>query len=297
MRLATTTGDFFAHTTSQLDAMRYVREAGFRYADYSFHNIDYRHKTGAFSSDFDRHIERVNALSDEIGLKFVQAHAPMGSPISKDNAQIINDTLTCVRTCSKLGIKNLVVHSGYENGLSKDETFKRNREFFMRVLETAEKLDVNILAENFNKMIVPGLYWIDNASDLRELIEYINHPNLHAVWDAGHANMQKMTQRDELNILGKEVLALHVQDNFGNENDDLHLAPLCGSLDIDSLMMGLSDIGYNGYFTFEATLMLRKRAIGNGKFPMASLPVMKKAEELLYEIGHSILTSYGVFEE
>jgi sugar phosphate isomerase/epimerase len=104
-------------------------------------------------------------------------------------------------------------------------------------------------------------------------------------------------QRDELNILGKEVFALHVQDNFGNENEDLHLAPLFGNLDIDSLMTGLLDIGYNGYFTFEATLMLRTKAIGNGKVPKAPLEIRKKTEELLYEIGKHILSSYGVFEE
>ena len=297
MKLATTTGDFFAYTDSQLDAMRHIREAGFKYADYSFHNIDCRYKRGVFAPDNRGHIESVNALAEEIGLKFVQAHAPMGSPIAKDNAEFIKDTITCVKAASELGIPNVVVHSGYEMGLSKSETFIRNRDFFLPVIDAAAECGVNILVENFNKMIVPGLYWIDNATDLRELIEYVDRPNFHAVWDAGHANMTGACQRDELGILGKEVFALHVQDNFGNENEDLHLAPLCGNLDIDSLMTGLLDIGYNGYFTFEATLMLRTRSIGNGKVPVAPLSIRKKSEELLYEIGKHILTSYGVFEE
>ena len=50
--------------------------------------------------------------------------------------------------------------------------------------------------------------------------------------------------------------ALHIQDNFGN--DDHHIMPYFGSMNIDSVMHGLNDIGYKGYFTFEADAKLHQ---------------------------------------
>ena len=45
MKLATTTGDFGGYTDSQIQALRYIRQAGFQYADYNF-GMDYKHRNG-----------------------------------------------------------------------------------------------------------------------------------------------------------------------------------------------------------------------------------------------------------
>ena len=45
MKLATTTGDFHSYTHSQTECLRFIREAGFRYADYSF-GLDCAHRIG-----------------------------------------------------------------------------------------------------------------------------------------------------------------------------------------------------------------------------------------------------------
>ena len=50
MKLATKTNDFSAHTSSQIEALQYLREAGFRYADYSF-DMDYKHRSGVYCTD------------------------------------------------------------------------------------------------------------------------------------------------------------------------------------------------------------------------------------------------------
>ena len=49
-----------------------------------------------------------------------------------------------------------------------------------------------------------GLYWIDNAPDLLAMVEAVNHPLFHAVWDIGHANMQEMPQHEALQIIGRQ---------------------------------------------------------------------------------------------
>lgn len=298
MKLATTTADFRAYTKNQDFAILEIKRAGFKYVDYSF-ITDYSNDSGIFGIDFDGHIDEMKRLSNEMQIEFVQAHSPMGEPFSNDS-NFIEATNKCIVACSKLGIKNLVVHSGYSKGITKEENFYRNKEFYEKLFPTAEKYGINILTENFNKMFDPQIYWMDNANDLREFIDFVDHPLFHCCWDTGHANLQNMPQDEELRILGKDVYALHVQDNHGR--GDYHMAPFFGSLNLDCLMHGLMEIGYNGYFTFEADSMLcsayRKREYSkDSKLLVPPIEIQRKSESLLYDIGKYILTTYNCFDE
>jgi sugar phosphate isomerase/epimerase len=297
MKLATTTSDFSLYTSSQKTAIELIRRAGFKYADYSF-EVDYTRRSGIYSDDREGYIEDIRRTED-MGIRLVQAHSPMGSPL-KDDGQFLDDTVRCVYACSAWGIPNLVVHSGYLEGLSREETLVRNRDFFLRVLEHAERCDVNILVENFNKMGNDGLYWIDNAPDLLAMVEAVKHPLFHAVWDVGHANMQEMPQHEALQIVGKHVLALHIHDNMGGS--DSHLTPFLGSVDWDSVMYGLSRIGYDGYFTFEIGSVFspadkRRAYTEDGRLKVPPIELRCAYERYIYELGKCILEKYGCFEE
>lgn len=299
MKLATTTGDFFSYFNSQIDSLVHIRAAGFRYADYNF-GCDYTNRTGVYSEDAGTYYKRIAHIADSLGIKLVQSHAPMGKPFNDDGGQFVADTIRCIEACAEWGIPNLVVHSGYEQGLTKEENFERNKKFFAPLLQSAEKYGVNILVENFNKMYKEGVYWVDNAPDLLALIEYIDHPLFHAVWDTGHANLQDMPQDEAIRILGKQVKAVHVQDNMGLK--DQHLAPFFGTMNLDSVMNGLIDAGFNGYFTFEVgkifTSADKRREYG--KTALLSSPpieVRDAFEKFLYTLGKTVLEKYNCFEE
>ena len=299
MKLATTTGDFGGYTDSQIQALRYIRQAGFQYADYNF-GMDYKHRNGVYSEHYEEYFAQVNAAAAEIGVRLIQAHAPMGTPLQDPDGSFLADTLRCVDACGAWGIPNLVVHSGYAHGLTVEQTFAANKVFFAPLLERAEQYCVHILVENFNKMCVPGLYWIDNATDLLGLIEYIDHPLFHAVWDAGHANMQEMSQDAELRLLGSHVRALHIQDNRGDT--DAHLLPFLGTMSMDAVMHGLLDIGYEGYFTFEVGGIFssadQKRPFeADTRLAKAPLSLRLAADRYMYELGKCILEAYDCFEE
>jgi len=298
MKLATTTGDFSAYVERTDEAMAYIRDAGFRYLDYSF-QADYNKNNGIYAADYKAYLEDVKRKADALGVTFIQSHAPMGRPIDPDNAAFTEATARCVEACGILGIPNLVVHSGYRKGLTKEETFAENKAFYAPLLAQAERYGVNILVENFNKMGSPDLYWIDNAPDLLAMVEYVDHPLFHAVWDTGHGNMQEMPQHEALQLLGGHVRALHVQDNWGS--GDHHLAPFSGSLNLDSLMHGLREIGYGGYFTFESGNIFypadkRRPFDGEEKLRRPPLRLRQTAEAYLYEIGKCILEEYGCYE-
>ena len=89
-----------------------MREAGFRYADYSF-GMDYKDRSGVYGDDCVRYFDKLLAQAERIGIKLVQAHSPMGKPISDDNSAFLADTIRCVDACGAWGIPNLgEVHSG-----------------------------------------------------------------------------------------------------------------------------------------------------------------------------------------
>lgn len=299
MKLATTTGDFYGYTGCQKASLKHIREAGFRYADYSF-GCDLSGRTGVYAENYRAYLDDVGNEAAKLGIRLVQAHSPMGRPLAPDNAQFIADTVRCVEACGAWGIGNLVVHSGYTPGLTKEETFQQNGEFFRPILNAAETYGVNILVENFNKMCVDGLYWIDNSPDLLAQIEAVNHPLFHAVWDVGHANMQEMPQDEALRMLGSHIRALHIQDNMGNS--DSHLTPFLGTLNLDAVMNGLLDIGYCGYFTFEVggvyTPAAKRRQYDRDR-RLAGAPLSLRCayERYLYELGRCVLDAYGCFEE
>ena len=301
MKLATTTGDFSPYTLNIDEMLKYISLAGFRYVDYNFHT-DYNKKTGFFSSDDEGYLKEVKKAADKYGVKFVQAHSPMGDVIGEGEGgkAFLETTKKCVLVCRELGIDRIVVHSGYAKNISKEETFERNRRFYNEVLETAEDTGVNVLTENFNKMFRDDMYWIDNIKEQRELIDFVNHPLFHGCLDTGHNNMQETSPYEAVKILGKHLFALHVQDNLGD--DDSHMAPFCGSVNLDSLMCGLIETGYKGYFTFEATRMLRPASgrrpfEGDTRLSSPSIELRGKAEKLLYDIGEYILSEYNCFEE
>lgn len=301
MKLATTTSDFSLYTTSTAEAMEYIAQAGFKYIDYSFGN-DYAENKGIFSENWEEYLQELLQKAEKLGVRFVQSHAPMGRPIVQGEGYqpFIEANLRCIEACAKLGIDNVVIHTGYAEGLSREECFDENKRFFEALIPTAKRCGVYILIENFNKMCIPGLYWIDNATDLNALADYIDSPWIKCCFDIGHANLQETSQSDELKILGDRVHAIHVQDNCGD--DDYHLAPFFGTTNFDDVINGLKTIGYKGYFTFEACSMFssphRRRPFdGEKRLKKAPLDLRIKAEALLYEIGKAILSAYDMFEK
>ena len=299
MKLATTTGDFHSYTHDQVECLCYIREAGFHYADYSF-GPDYSTRAGVYSEDYKAYFEKINLACREIGIKLVQAHAPMGAPLADDGGKFIADTVRCIEACAAWGIPNLVVHSGYTRGLDVEQTFAQNRKFFSVLLSEAEKYGVNILVENFNKMQFDDVFWSDTATYTKQMIECVAHPLFHAVWDTGHANLQQMPQDEELMLLGSHVKALHVHDNMGDY--DAHMLPFLGTMNMDAIMNGLEKIGYDGYFTFEVGGIFtrpehKRQYAADTRLAKAPLELKRAAERYLYELGKCVLEAYGCFEE
>ena len=298
MKLATTTGDFFPFGLNVKESISAVAEAGFKYIDYSF-SYDYRTGTGLLGDDYKAFAKELLKMADNLGVKFVQAHSPLGRPFAENSEPFIAATKRSIEAAALLGIPNIVVHSGYLKGLTKEETFKRNKEFYDNLLKLTDEFDINILTENYDKMENDSCYWVDSAEDVKELVQYINHPRLKICWDIGHGNLHDLPQHEAMAMLRDHIVAFHMQGNFGLSDD--HVFPFMGTINMESVMNGLLDIGFNGYFTFEADSMLytwrRRKYDKDTRLQTYPVEFAKRLESLKYDMGKYVLEQYNCFEE
>jgi len=320
MKLATTTADLDAFTHSHCDSIRYIRQAGFRYADFAFEK-DYRLQENLFTDGWEKEIDKIKACAEEEGITFIQAHVLSQQDLySKriDREVVKKDIIRCIEGCKLLGIPQMVIHCqrSDEFGFEYDKWVEVNRQVLMEFAPWFEDAGVDILLENGprkhamayqpdGKPYDPPKYYCSSVSGkiLRDVVEYMNHPMIHACWDTGHANMNG-SQYDDIMTLGDELKGLHIHDNHGNLDE--HALPFFGSMNFDELMHALIDVGYQGYFTFEACCSLGRekvRPAARRQFPQDTrlfnppLELKVSIEKFLYDAGKHILQAYNCFEE
>ena len=304
MKIATTTLDFGFYCGTDEERVSELYRAGFRYIDLDMYSLT--PDSVYMQENWREEVKRLKALADSLGMEFVQAHSQGGNPLSEDKAHVdflVAATLRSIEVCEMLGIKNTVVHSGWGQGLSKEEWFAKNKLFYERLFPTAEKCGVNILCENSTKANMGDMYYLIKGADMREFIKYVNHPLFHGCWDTGHANCEG-PQYDEIMAIGDELYAIHYNDNVGWRDE--HMAMFFGTLNHDEVLHALMDVGYKGYFTLECNATLRQYTEWTGRrrpyekdtrLSQPQLFMRQHLEKMMYETAEWMLSTYGLLEK
>lgn len=296
MKLATTTGDFARFFEKHEDRIRHIYEAGFRYIDMDLGSD--RSMKAFMAPDWKDYAHKLREFGDMLGVKFIQAHS-MGYNTFENHEKIIRS----LEVCRILGIPDTVVHAGVIDTKDKYVFFEENLKMYRQLFPAMEANQVNVLIENTTRANLEDTYYFLTGEDMKEFLDYANHPLLHACWDTGHANVEGH-QYSDICALGKDLYAVHINDNRGAMDE--HLMPYNGTMCLDEVMQGLTDSGYKGYFTFEASSIVwgntshpvKKRSFtGNSVLQEPPLFLKTELEKLLYRLGEHILKSYGCFEE
>ena len=304
MKIATTTGDFARYCPTDAERIRELHRAGFRYIDLSLYSLPESHPY--MQEGWRDEIKKIKNLADELGMKFVQAHAPGAnflSPTLADPDFVERSILRSIEICAELGIQNNVIHFGFGKELSKQESFQKNLDYLQKFFPALERYGVNLLVENSCQKNMGEIYYPNSGADIAEFLALASHKHLHACWDTGHANCEG-PQYEQITALGKELYALHYNDNHGKSDE--HVIPFLGTLNHDEVLHALIDIGYSGYFTLECEAALvsdggwpHKRRVfeADKRLANAPLPVKQQSEILLYTAAKHILCAYDLFEE
>lgn len=304
MKIATTTGDFSHYFPNDIDRIRALNKAGFQYVDLDMYS--FTPDCPYMKDDWKRAVAALKNEADKLGMEFVQAHSQGGNPLDTDQDEVdflVAATVRSIEICDMLGINNTVVHPGFAKGIGKEEWFERNRIFYKKLVPTMETFGVNVLTENSTSANMGDLYFANSGADMLEFLKYFDHPLLHACWDTGHANCEG-SQYDDIITLGKELFAVHYNDNHGKKDE--HLIPYFGTLNHDEVINALLDAGFEGYFTLECpSSLIQKEYWLGGRRPfdrdtrLAEPPLFmqEETEALMYRIAKYMLTSYRIFEE
>ena len=300
MKIATTIGEMYPFTNSYEEAISAYEGTGFRYLDFSFYNMVLKENDPLMAEGWQDIILSCKETAKKLDFQFVQAHAP-AFYFHEDYENGLKGTIRSIEACGMLGIKNMVIHSALFPEIKYPDDahayFKANEPFFRALIPAMEKHNVRILFENTTiKHCGDNCYFPILGKDLNAFIDYMDHPLFGAAWDVGHAHMDAIDHYTEIMDMKDNLMALHIHDNDGLT--DQHTAPFIGSLDYDSLMRGLIESGYDGYFTLESDGFFRYGRSNNLSGPLAHPPleVKKAALYLLYTICKSILSTYNVFE-
>lgn len=302
MKIATTTEDFNFWCKTDEERIRELHRAGFRYIDLSMYS--FTPDCAYMQENWREEVQKIKDLASELGMEFVQAHSQGGNPLSEDKAHVdflLKATIRSFEICEMLGIKNTVVHNGYAQGLTKEEWFVKNKAFYEKLFPKMERCGVNVLCENSTKANMRDMYFINSGKDMREFIEFVNHPQIHGCWDTGHANCEG-SQYEEIMAIGEELYAIHYNDNRGTMDE--HVAPFMGTLNHDEVMHALINVGFQGYFTLECNASLRKYKHWLGwrkqyidtRLSEPQLFMQRHIEKMMYETAEWILSSYGLLE-
>lgn len=314
MKLSTSTGDFGFYVDTLAKKVECFRDTKFRYI-----NLELTSNVPELYSDVEDDYKKLAdscaRAADYANVKYVVAHAPClhfaipSALVDRENEEYranLRAIRRSVEVCHLLGIPRTVIHACVDPSFDKATFYRYNEMFYRDLLDLAEKHSIVIMTENWDN----DPTHFSTGKDLRDFLDFMDHPLLAACWDTAHGNIAKnareIGQYNNILALGDKLKGLHLSDNFGDRHH--HSWPFAGIINFDEVMQGIIDVGYDGLFNFEASYTLhhsktynRKPFIYKGKEVNTLLDpgiaLKEKAVDLLYDVGKHILDSYGLFEE
>lgn len=237
--------DWFGYNLSPQERMRVIKQAGFDgvlllWADY-----------------FDKDYKCFPQYAERAGLYVENAHAPyMNANVLWEDTipgqDACDELISCVKDCASYDIPTLVMHPENKNGtqtVSLPSDFSTGIDRMNRIVDTAERLNVNIAVENMSR-----------PEYLDRIFESIQSCRLGFCFDSGHAHIFA-PKTDFLSLYGDRLMALHLHDNDSAE--DWHALPFSGNIDWTDIADKLNATTYKGAIALE---------VGNTRFEHIETP-------------------------
>lgn len=228
---------------------------GYRVMDINLHAASLR--GGPLDQDnWEKWVERIRAWKDRLGLEFSQGHAHFYTwPVAKEELSWHEEMIRrSIVAGGRLGVSWLVIHPySVEDGAwySHKKSLEYNIQYMKCYEKTAEScpglgLAIENMVEDREKRRFGS-----SAEDLIELYQALDSKRFGLCWDFGHAQRSNINQYASLIQMGKRLKATHIEDTNGLYFGCDHLLPYVGMIDWESVMAGLTAIGFEGDITFE----------------------------------------------
>ena len=216
---------WFSYNLPILERLQLIKSAGFNATDLWW-NGDNKHDQPE--------------MARKVGLQIDNIHTPFNEPNrlwldGDDGEEYQNMLISCVNDCKTHNISTAVIHltSFKENVAVTDIGLKR----VGKIIDVAEKKQIKLAFEN-----------IKTLEHLDKVFSYFSSSNIGFCWDSGHENWNH-PDVDCLTLYGKKLIALHINDNFGD--GDTHVLPFDGTINWNKKMEKLEKCKNVEHFTLE----------------------------------------------
>ncbi|WP_339838062.1 sugar phosphate isomerase/epimerase family protein [uncultured Maribacter sp.] len=119
---------------------------------------------------------------------------------------------------------------------------KRSAEMLRKAAEYAAEANIMLCPEALNRF---ECYLYNTMADLKTLVEAVDHPNLGAMYDTHHSNIEEKSQSQALKTIAPYLKHVHISENDRG-------TPGSGQVAWSQVFSTLKEIGYDGWLTIEA---------------------------------------------
>lgn len=185
-----------------------------------------------------------------MGITCVTVLGEDANPVSPDadvRAKALDRLKWNIDRCADCGAEVLAgpTHSAFatftRNDIEPDE-YKRSAEVLHAAGDHAQQAGVVLTPEALNRF---ECYLCNTMAQLRHLLELTDHPQVRAMFDTHHANMEEKTQAEALRHIAPLLSHVHLSENDRG-------TPGSGHIDFTDALNVCQEIGYEGWFTIEA---------------------------------------------
>ena len=196
--------------------------------------------------------KRVGDYSQAIGLEVttVTVVSPDANPINESatiRAKGLDRIKWAIDRSHDLGSHVLCgpfhsAHAHFAAHPALDEEYAWGAEVLHAAGEYAAQANIVLALEALNRF---ECYLCNTMSQLSRLVSTANHPNVRAMFDTHHANIEEKKYGDALQTIAPVLSHVHISENDRGTPGDGHVP-------FDDAFAGLAAIGYKGWLTIEA---------------------------------------------
>ncbi|TAE28166.1 MAG: sugar phosphate isomerase/epimerase [Cytophagales bacterium] len=120
--------------------------------------------------------------------------------------------------------------------------YQRSADVLRQAGDYAAQAGIILTPEALNRF---ECYLCNTMEQLHHLVSLTNHPNVRAMFDTHHANMEEKKFADAIATIAPVLAHVHISENDRG-------TPGSGHVPFDEVFASLAGIGYNGWLTIEA---------------------------------------------
>jgi D-psicose/D-tagatose/L-ribulose 3-epimerase len=193
---------------------------------------------GKYAKDLGLGVTTVTVVSPEANpineSALIRAKGLEAIKIAIDRSQDLGATVLCGPFHS--------AHAHFAAHPALEEEFKWSAEVLHEAGEYAKQADIMLCLEALNRF---ECYLCNTMESLKKLVETANHPNVKAMFDTHHANIEEKKYANAIHTIAPHLRHVHISENDRGTPGD-------GHINFDDTFSTLAAINYNGWLTIEA---------------------------------------------